>query len=462
VSISTPSGSQNTGLRRGLNTSGKQSEAADVESNTNSSGIQKQGSSTKDLQDSKVNSNSIMGGQVKATNMSRFTQHLSNAQQRFGRGNQQPRGAANTFEMQRSDLKQAQDSGTNMNKYDLKVFKIRSSYTPAGYNSNQKQAQPFAVSNSEYDSNGVSEEERDNRNGHPHQHHQQHEGFDIFSGFRSWWHTYVHTHINGANNSKMGGGLGLPDQHHHNANNLAATHQGSQMNDANYGRGNASSPTVVDPKSGLQARSNKGEPMHLQNVTQLTRSNLRSKHSNKGKQVRGSNPIGANNNADGDFNRDSAGAHVFADGNNGAQASGDYIRSNTKEIVPKSNHVQLHPGNAGQQSQNFSNQNSNRLIEGGSNNANRGWDGRASNISDQQRQTNSRMRPLIETNKSGQHQQLLNAQGRLLNKPAKNESHSQARRKGQVLQQHLNSNNYQSFDNNNVDAFQNNYAESTQ
>ena len=65
--------------------------------------------------------------------------------------------------------------------------------------------------------------------------------------------------------------------------------------------------------------------MHLQNVTQLTRSNLRSKHSNKGKQVRGPNPSGAQNNADGDFNRDGAGAHVAADGNNGAQASVEYL-----------------------------------------------------------------------------------------------------------------------------------------
>lgn len=93
------------------------------------------------------------------------------------------------------------------------------------------------------------------------QNHPQQEGnLDIFSGFRNWWH------VNITNNSKLLGGLGLGDQNNNN-----------QKNSAHYGRGNASSPTVMDPKSGIYGKHGKRDGMHLMNMTQMTRSDIRNK-----------------------------------------------------------------------------------------------------------------------------------------------------------------------------------------
>ena len=105
---------------------------------------------------------------------------------------------------------QASELEDGSNKYDLKVFKIRSSYTPMGgipshltnsqISSQNYYNQPYGFSTTEFDSK-IDYIESEGNQVHP----QQEGNLDIFSGFRNWWHVNITT------NSKLLGGLGLGD-----------------------------------------------------------------------------------------------------------------------------------------------------------------------------------------------------------------------------------------------------------
>lgn len=108
----------------------------------------------------------------------------------------------------------ATESETNSQKYDLKVFTIKSNYGPnaaGNITSSQVSYQnynnlQYGFSASELDSNYYLESEGNQP--HP----QQDDNLDIFKGFRNWWH------VNITNNSRFFGGLGLGDQGHGNGN----------------------------------------------------------------------------------------------------------------------------------------------------------------------------------------------------------------------------------------------------
>lgn len=267
----------------------------------------------------------------------------------------------NAFEMNKDALT---ESETNSQKYDLKVFTIKSNYGPnAGGNITNSQVSyqnynnmQYGFSASELDSNYYIESEGNQP--HP----QEGDNLDIFKGFRNWWH------VNVTGNSRFFGGLGLGDQGNGNGNQKI-------NHDRRHGRGNASSPTMMDPKTGLYGKSGKGDGMLLMNMTQITRSDIRSKQ----QKIRDSNSnsnvqIGPQGSENEFQQRDTL---VFNDTNQ--QSSSEYP-SHTRDVMPQSIF--------GKSQQNFnlsmSNNRNNDNLSGRQNHL------RTSNISDQQKKM---MRP---------------------------------------------------------------------